>query len=536
MLKSPPTVRSSSHFIQLNRSAAICSFFKRTFPFPSQTKMASSALSLPRSWTSSSPQYRDVASLPRSHRGSLTFPNGYTESAFFGSKLPAKSLSWSSAARRCGGGALRFGPAASASFHTFDVVVIGAGIIGLTIARQLLTSSDLSVAVVDKAVPCSGATGAGQGYLWKVHLKPEDQTWELITRSHQLWETFAESVIDQGLSPADELGWKRTGSLLVGRTPEESEMLKRKVKQLSEAGIRAQYLSSQELSLEEPELVVGQDGGAAFLPDDCQLDAHRTTSYIQKANREYASEGRYAEFFHEQVTGLLSSSGSREFKGVQTSSGTLISKKAIIVAAGSWTGPLSRELFKGSDIALNIPIKPRKGHLLVLENFADLKLNHGTMEAGYVGHQDAAAQHEKSDIESQDHENSLFVAMGATIDAMGNLVLGSSRQFAGFNTEVEESVINCIWNRAGEFFPKLAERPLRNFTEDRKVRIGLRPYMPDGKPVIGPVPEMSNVFIAAGHEGGGLSMALGTAELVADMVMGKTGIVDSSIYAVGGRC
>lgn len=50
---------------------------------------------------------------------------------------------------------------ASAS-NSFDVVIIGAGIIGLTIARHLLLSSDLSVALVDAAVPCSGATGAGK--------------------------------------------------------------------------------------------------------------------------------------------------------------------------------------------------------------------------------------------------------------------------------------------------------------------------------------------------------------------------------------
>lgn len=44
---------------------------------------------------------------------------------------------------------------------TFDVVIVGAGIIGLTIARQFLMDSELSVAIVDKSVPCSGATGAG---------------------------------------------------------------------------------------------------------------------------------------------------------------------------------------------------------------------------------------------------------------------------------------------------------------------------------------------------------------------------------------
>lgn len=52
-------------------------------------------------------------------------------------------------------------PTSEAQTHSFDVVIIGAGIIGLTIARQFLLESNLSVAVVDAAVPCSGATGAG---------------------------------------------------------------------------------------------------------------------------------------------------------------------------------------------------------------------------------------------------------------------------------------------------------------------------------------------------------------------------------------
>jgi len=60
----------------------------------------------------------------------------------------------------------------TASRSSFDVVVVGGGIIGLTIARQFLTGSDLSVAVVDKAVPCSGATGAGnsQPFSYKLDL------------------------------------------------------------------------------------------------------------------------------------------------------------------------------------------------------------------------------------------------------------------------------------------------------------------------------------------------------------------------------
>lgn len=74
------------------------------------------------------------------------------------------------------------------------------------------------------------------------------------------------------------------GSLLIGRTHEELDMLKRKVKQLSGAGLDAEYLSGADLLSMEPALLIGDNCGAAFLPNDCQLDAHSTAAFIQKVN------------------------------------------------------------------------------------------------------------------------------------------------------------------------------------------------------------------------------------------------------------
>lgn len=89
--------------------------------------------------------------------------------------------------------------------------------------------------------------------------------------------------------------FKSTGSLLVGRTTEELDMLKRRVKQLSEAGLQVECLYSSDLLLEEPELVVGEDGGAAFVPDDCQFDAQRTASFIEKVS--YFNQLAFFRFF-----------------------------------------------------------------------------------------------------------------------------------------------------------------------------------------------------------------------------------------------
>ncbi|KAI3948384.1 hypothetical protein MKW92_044257 [Papaver armeniacum] len=391
-------------------------------------------------------------------------------------KKKINSIAIKERTRNCKLGSSVMSASALSSSLEFDVVIVGAGVIGLTIARQFLNESDtLSVAVVDAFVPCShGATGAGQGYLWMVHKTPGTEKWELAMRSKRLWEMLAESIEHQGRDPLDLLGWKKTGSLLIGRTQEDASPLKERVKLLSEAGLRAEYLSSEDLRLKEPSLEIEKEGGAAFLPDDCQLDARRTVAFLEKENRQFASRSRYAEFYNEPALRLIRSNKTGEVEAVQTSKNLLYCKKAVVVAAGSWSGSLMKTLLQESNIQVDVPVKPRKGHLLVIENFKAMQLHHGLMEVGYINHQFTSSAPEDA--------RTLSVSMAATTDSVGNLVL-----------------------------------------------------VLGGKPMIGPVPGLPNLVLAAGHEGEGLSLALGTAEMVADMVLGNTGKVNFTPYSVRGR-
>lgn len=91
------------------------------------------------------------------------------------------------------------------------------------------------------------------------------------------------------------------GSLLVGKTSQECAALKQKVHELSEGGLRAEYLSSADLFLKEPAILVDDETGAAFLPDDSQLDAHRAVAYIEKVGwffHGYFSAAFLAFIFH----------------------------------------------------------------------------------------------------------------------------------------------------------------------------------------------------------------------------------------------
>lgn len=82
-------------------------------------------------------------------------------------------------------------------------------------------------------------------------------------------------------------------------------------------------------------------------------------------------------------------------------------------------------LFSICDVGPALYLIFLQGHLLVLENFNSLKLNHASMEAGYVGHHDLTLHPGQVD-----HGQILSISMTATTDVIGNLVLGRILRFS----------------------------------------------------------------------------------------------------------
>jgi glycine/D-amino acid oxidase-like deaminating enzyme len=105
------------------------------------------------------------------------------------------------------------------------------------------------------------------------------------------------------------------------------------------------------------------------------------------------------------------------------------------------------------------------------------------------------------------------VALVAEMTAGGTMLLGSSREFAGYDRTASPAVIQAIAARAMRFLPGLARTTIiRSYA-------GLRPWSPDHLPLVGPVDAVPGLYMATGHEGAGIGLAPITGQIVAQWIV-----------------
>ncbi len=176
-------------------------------------------------------------------------------------------------------------------------------------------------------------------------------------------------------------------------------------------------------------------------------------------------------------------------------------------AAGAYAGQVA------AWAGLEIPIRPRKGTLVITAPAPDNTMNCKVILA--AGYMDAV------------RDGGSGVAVAANVQQLGNgnLLLGSSRQFVGFDTSVDSAVVGLMVARCLRFFPALA-----GLTAIR-MWAGLRPYTPDLLPVIGAAVDAPGFYMAAGHEGIGITEAPITGLLVSQMLTGAPVEVSVDAFA-----
>jgi len=156
-----------------------------------------------------------------------------------------------------------------------------------------------------------------------------------------------------------------------------------------------------------------------------------------------------------------------------------------------------------------LPMRARKGHLVITDRYPGV-VHHQLLELGYA------------DSAHGDADSS--VAFNVQPRPTGQILIGSSREYGSDTLDVSMPMVRRMLARTFHYLPVL-----RQFDAIR-IWTGFRPVSVDGLPYLGRVPEQSNIWVAAGHEGLGITTSLGSARLVIDQWLGRATAIDPRPY------
>ncbi|MFJ8788630.1 NAD(P)/FAD-dependent oxidoreductase [Streptomyces sp. NPDC102462] len=377
-----------------------------------------------------------------------------------------------------------------------DVVIVGAGIVGAAVARRLALGG-FRVTVLDRGATAGGTSSSGEGNILVSDKGPGAEL-DLAVLSGRRWSGLA-AELSAELGPGfPDLEFEAKGGLVVATTATGADALVAFASAQRGAGVDARPVSAAEAAELEPDLTP-HVAAAVLYPEDAQVQPAVATEALLASARRHGAQVRQGV----TVVGGIVSKG--RIVGVQTTAGTFAAEH-MVVAAGPWSGEVAGSL------GVRLPVLPRRGTVLVTARMPR-RIRHKVYDADYVGavESGSAALQTSSVVEST---------------AAGTVLIGSSRERRGFDERIEAAVVGELAGKAMLLFPFLAGVPVM------RAYGGFRPYVPDHLPVIGPDPRLPGLWHATGHEGAGIGLAPGTADLLAALMTGAEPEIPAAPYAV----
>jgi glycine oxidase len=347
-------------------------------------------------------------------------------------------------------------------------LIIGGGVIGLSIARELQKHGIRDIAIVERGRVGEEASWAAGGMLSPdIESDPNGHFYRLCRRSLSMYPQFADELADE---TGVDIELDRTGTLALDLNyyGELGSIYQEQRK----ARVNVHSLTAREVLELEPNLTERVTGGL-FYVDNWQVENRK----LLDALKAFCIRNEISVEENIPVEKLSIENG--KVVGVETSSGR-ITADHVVLATGAWTS-----LIKIGDGEVPFEIKPVLGQMVCFK--PDERLLHCVIHSprGYL-------------VPRQD----------------GRILAGSTSEDRGFGKGVTDEVVSELHSMAVELVPSLAEEKIVDSWS------GLRPCSSDELPVIGNIPGISNLTVATGHYRNGILLAPVTATLVANSIAG----------------
>ena len=380
------------------------------------------------------------------------------------------------------------------SVEAFDHIIIGGGVLGLSIAYHLARNGGETVLVLERNELASAASSKAAGLILQSSGKPFQTPMVKITR-----DTF--SLLEEDLG--EPIGFHEVGSLRIAASAERAAELENIELDATNHGIPFQNLSADEAQEKAPWLNPSTARRISFFPTDGYVDPYVLSTSYGRAAQKFGALIRPRT----AVTDLIINAG--HITGVKTRSGDIFSG-SIIDAAGAWASLLATRA------GYPLPMTPTRSHYWIAAPDAGYRAD---FPVTLLPDPRAYARPEVGGmvLGVQEMESATFDARELPYDI---------NSFSPTQGEEHWDILIEAMEAISMFFPKLPDAQFTSYVS------GLSTYTPDGNIILGAVPGCTGLLAATGCCGNGISLSAGVGAAIAALARNEEPRFDLTPFAV----